>query len=113
MTQAINLQPIAKLVNVGMAIEALNQVSNVIDLGAPHMAVLFGPPGYGKTTLIAEWADAHPRQRIRWMQLGTEGDVSASFMDDLAGVLELPLASEGSIAPARSGSASTRRWRRS
>ena len=49
MTQAINLQPIAKLVNVGMAIEALNQVSNVIDLGAPHMAVLFGPPGYGKT----------------------------------------------------------------
>lgn len=82
------------------------RLTALLDLAShQRLAIVVAPPGYGKTTLIAEWADAHPRQRIRWMQLGTEGDVSASFMDDLAGVLELPLASEGSIAPARSGSA--------
>ena len=42
-------QQVAKLANVGFAIEAINQVTNVEDLGAPHMAVLYGPPGYGKT----------------------------------------------------------------
>lgn len=40
---------VAKLANVGLALEAMNQISNIKDIGAPHMAVLSGPPGFGKT----------------------------------------------------------------
>jgi DNA transposition AAA+ family ATPase len=54
-------QPVAKLTNVAFAIEALNQVTNVEDLGAPHMAVLFGQPGLGKTQ--AAMYLAHPQGR--------------------------------------------------
>lgn len=54
-------QQVAKLTNVAFAIEAFNQVSAVNDLGAPHMAVLFGPPGYGKTQ--AAMFLAHPQGR--------------------------------------------------
>lgn len=54
-------QPVAKLTNVGFAIEALSQITNVEDLGAPHMAVLFGPPGYGKTQ--AAMFLSHPQGR--------------------------------------------------
>lgn len=54
-------QQVAKLTNVAFAIEAINQVTNVDDLGAPHMAVLFGPPGFGKTQ--AAMFLAHPQGR--------------------------------------------------
>lgn len=52
-------QQVAKLTNVAFAIEAINQVTDVNDLGAPHMAVLFGPPGLGKTQ--AAMYLAHPQ----------------------------------------------------
>lgn len=52
-------QQVAKLTNVAFAIEAINQVTDVQDLGAPHMAVLYGPPGYGKTQ--AAMYLAHPQ----------------------------------------------------
>jgi DNA transposition AAA+ family ATPase len=54
-------QPVAKLTNVAFALEAINQVTDVNDLGAPHMAVLYGPPGYGKTQ--AAMYLAHPQGR--------------------------------------------------
>ncbi|MFM9902160.1 MAG: AAA family ATPase [Polaromonas sp.] len=54
-------QHVAKLTNVAFAIEAINQVTDVNDLGAPHMAVLYGPPGYGKTQ--AAMYLAHPQGR--------------------------------------------------
>jgi len=54
-------QQVAKLTNVGFAIEAINQVTDVHDLGAPHMAVLYGPPGMGKTQ--AAMYLAHPNGR--------------------------------------------------
>jgi DNA transposition AAA+ family ATPase len=54
-------QQVAKLTNVAYAIEAINQVTDVDDLGAPHMAVLYGPPGYGKTQ--AAMYLAHPQGR--------------------------------------------------
>lgn len=54
-------QQVAKLTNVAFALEAINQVTNVDDLGAPHMAVLYGPPGYGKTQ--AAMYLAHPQGR--------------------------------------------------
>lgn len=54
-------QQVAKLTNVAYAIEAITQVTNVNDLGAPHMAVLYGPPGYGKTQ--AAMYLAHPQGR--------------------------------------------------
>ncbi|MDO8776587.1 MAG: ATP-binding protein [Burkholderiaceae bacterium] len=54
-------QQVAKLTNVAFAIEAINQVTDVEDLGAPHMAVLYGPPGYGKTQ--AAMYLAHPQGR--------------------------------------------------
>lgn len=54
-------QQVAKLTNVAFAIEAINQVTDVDDLGAPHMAVLYGPPGYGKTQ--AAMYLAHPQGR--------------------------------------------------
>lgn len=54
-------QQVAKLTNVAFAIEAINQVTDVDDLGAPHMAVLYGPPGFGKTQ--AAMYLAHPQGR--------------------------------------------------
>lgn len=54
-------QHVAKLTNVAFAIEAINQVTDVNDLGAPHMAVLYGPPGFGKTQ--AAMYLAHPQGR--------------------------------------------------
>jgi DNA transposition AAA+ family ATPase len=54
-------QQVAKLTNVAFAIEAINQVTDVEDLGAPHMAVLYGPPGFGKTQ--AAMYLAHPQGR--------------------------------------------------
>ena len=54
-------QQVAKLTNVAFAVEAINQVTDVNDLGAPHMAVLYGPPGYGKTQ--AAMYLAHPQGR--------------------------------------------------
>lgn len=54
-------QQVAKLTNVAFAIEAISQVTDVDDLGAPHMAVLYGPPGYGKTQ--AAMYLAHPQGR--------------------------------------------------
>lgn len=54
-------QPVAKLTNVAFALEAIKQVTDVDDPGAPHMAVLFGPPGYGKTQ--AAMFLAHPAGR--------------------------------------------------
>jgi LuxR family maltose regulon positive regulatory protein len=82
------------------------RLTALLDLAShQRLAIVVAPPGYGKTTLLAAWADAHPRQRIRWMQLGTEGDVSASFVADLADVLGLAGATDGPIGPVRSGSA--------
>lgn len=52
-------QQVAKLTNVAFAIEAINQVTDINDLGAPHMAVLYGPPGFGKTQ--AAMYLAHPQ----------------------------------------------------
>ena len=52
-------QQVAKLTNVAFAIEAMKAVSDADDAGAPHMAVLFGPPGYGKTQ--AAMYLAHPQ----------------------------------------------------
>ena len=54
-------QQVAKLTNVAFALEAIKQVTDVDDVGAPHMAVLFGPPGYGKTQ--AAMFLAHPAGR--------------------------------------------------
>lgn len=57
-------QQVAKLTNVAFAIEAINQVTDVEDLGAPHMAVLFGPPGYGKTQAAMYLAHPHGRNAL-------------------------------------------------
>ena len=54
-------QQVAKLTNVAFALEAIKQVTDVEDPGAPHMAVLYGPPGYGKTQ--AAMFLAHPNGR--------------------------------------------------
>ena len=52
-------QQVAKLTNVAFALEAMMAVTDAEDTGAPHMAVLFGPPGYGKTQ--AAMYLAHPQ----------------------------------------------------
>lgn len=52
-------QQVAKLTNVAFALEAMMAVTDADDAGAPHMAVLFGPPGYGKTQ--AAMYLAHPQ----------------------------------------------------
>lgn len=52
---------VAKLTNVGLALEAMSQISNIRDIGAPHMAVLSGPPGMGKTNAAIYLA--HPLGR--------------------------------------------------
>lgn len=57
-------QPVAKLTNVAFALEAIKQVTDVDDPGAPHMAVLYGPPGYGKTQAAMFLAHPHGRNAV-------------------------------------------------
>lgn len=54
-------QQVAKLTNVAIAIQAISEITDVVDIGAPHMAVLYGPPGYGKTQ--AAMYLSHPQGR--------------------------------------------------
>jgi LuxR family maltose regulon positive regulatory protein len=44
--------------------------------GAP-LALIAAPPGYGKTTLVAEWADRDPRP-FAWVRLGGRGGDAAA-----------------------------------
>jgi DNA transposition AAA+ family ATPase len=55
---------VAKVTNVAYAIEALNQVTDVDQVGAPHMAVLYGPPGYGKTHAAMYLAHSQGRNAV-------------------------------------------------
>src|SRR3954462_13319898 len=58
-------------------------------MGSPHPAVtlLTAPAGCGKTTLLAEWAEADPR-RFAWVQLTAADDDPRPLLRTIAAALE-------------------------
>lgn len=55
-----------------------------------RVTVVVAPPGYGKTVVVAQWARAHPRARVRWLTLRPEHDEGSRLAADLCAVLGVP-----------------------
>src|SRR5436309_3918325 len=55
-------------------------VQRLIDCAGAALAIVVGPPGYGKSTLLAEWAQCDRRPFV-WLALGQhEPEAVASLM---------------------------------
>ncbi|HET7487829.1 MAG TPA: LuxR C-terminal-related transcriptional regulator [Acidimicrobiales bacterium] len=78
-----------------------HRIASLLDLAVhQRLTIVVAPPGYGKTVLLAQWAHAHPRQRVRWLTLRPEDDDAATLARDLRDALGAP-----APAPDRLGSA--------
>src|SRR3954447_19298319 len=64
-------------------------VECLADPSAPPLALVAAPAGYGKTTLLAEWA-AHERRPVEWIALSPEHDDPALLAAALGRVLDRP-----------------------
>src|SRR4051812_25258472 len=66
------------------------RLTSLLDLAVhQRLTTAVAPPGYGKTVLLAQWAAAHPRQRVRWLTLGPDDNDPASFTRHLRGALDV------------------------
>ncbi len=72
-------------------------VSRLIEAHDAAFALLVAPPGYGKSTLLCEWAESDPRPFV-WVTLDEHNSRSA---EHAATAVRDALADSGSIAPAR------------
>src|SRR5687768_15424447 len=63
----------------------------LLDLAAhQRLLAVVAPPGYGKTSLLAQWADDQRARRVRWVTLTAEHNDPARLALDLCGALEGP-----------------------
>ena len=61
--------------------------------GPARVTVVIAPAGWGKTTLLAQWArDPHERRRIAWVSLDAADDEPVRFWSDVLNAL-------GAVAP--------------
>jgi LuxR family maltose regulon positive regulatory protein len=51
------------------------------------MVVVLAPPGYGKTTLLAQWADRDPR-RFAWLTIGPDDNDPSVLLRHIAAALD-------------------------
>ena len=63
--------------------------------GAPVL-VLDAPVGYGKTTLLRQWAEADPRP-VRWIPLDGSHDDPAVLLGDVLGALNATEPVDGNV----------------
>jgi LuxR family maltose regulon positive regulatory protein len=65
-------------------------VDRLVDPAGPPLALITAPAGYGRTTLLAEWALDDPRG-VAWIALGAEHDDDPSLLAaEIARALERP-----------------------
>src|SRR4051812_26531927 len=55
-----------------------------------RITVVVAPPGYGKTTLLAQWAAQNRQPRVRWLTINPRHNHSAHFAADLRRALDPP-----------------------
>jgi LuxR family maltose regulon positive regulatory protein len=58
--------------------------------GGPQLVTVVGPPGYGKTTLLAQWAAAEGRE-VAWVTLDEHDDDPAALLASLVAALSQAL----------------------
>ena len=64
------------------------RLTALLDLAThQRLTIVAAPPGYGKTTLLAEWAAGRPRRRVRWLRVEPGADGQGAFADDLVAAL--------------------------
>ena len=67
---------------------ARRRIVSLLDLALhQRLTMVVTAPGYGKTVLLAQWAAAHPRQRIRWLTLTAAHNEAATLTRDLGSAL--------------------------
>lgn len=60
----------------------------MLDIGlARKLTLLLAPAGFGKTTLLAQWA-AHSQRQVAWITLGNEENDPSRFLAYLVGALQ-------------------------
>ena len=68
----------------------------LLDIAAhQRLTIVAAPPGYGKTTLLAQWAHAHPQRRVRWLRVTGGPDAAAGFPAALRAALGIDEADGG------------------
>ena len=66
-----------------------DRLLHLLDLAAmQRLTTVVAPPGYGKTTLLAQWAARQAGDRVRWLAIGPEHDTARRLAEDLCGALE-------------------------
>jgi LuxR family transcriptional regulator, maltose regulon positive regulatory protein len=55
-----------------------------------RLTMVIGPPGYGKTVLLSQWAAARRSERVRWLSLGPGHNDPATLGLDLVAALARP-----------------------
>ena len=61
-------------------------IARLLQGGDPPLVLLVAPAGYGKTTLLAQWAEEETRP-VAWLALGPEYDDAQSLFDAVADAL--------------------------
>ncbi len=65
-----------------------DRLTHLLDLAAmQRLTTVVAPPGYGKTTLLAQWAAGRAGDRVRWLTIGPEHAVARRLAEDLCGAL--------------------------
>ncbi len=72
----------------------------LLDLAAhQRLTIVSAPPGYGKTVLLAQWATANPRRRVRWLVLEPSHDDPTTLNRNLRRALGVESASRHAASP--------------
>jgi LuxR family transcriptional regulator, maltose regulon positive regulatory protein len=59
----------------------------VLGHGSPRLTLVAAPPGFGKTTLLAEWAAAEDGPAVAWLSLDEDDNDPARFFEYLVAAL--------------------------
>ncbi len=78
-----------------------NRLDDLLSDAVQHrLTVVTGPPGAGKTVMLAGWATRHPDRRVAWVSLEAADDDPQRFWQTLAGALRpFGHSSEGFTTP--------------
>ena len=86
---AAHREPAPELPDVPLFAVARRRLISLLDIAAhQQLTIVVAPPGYGKTVLLAQWARAHPAQRVRWFTLAPEDNDAPTFARRLRAALD-------------------------
>src|SRR3954447_17153120 len=68
-----------------------DRIVRMLDLAFhQRVTIVVAPAGYGKTTLLSQWAASHLPGRVRWLSITDDHDDPFRLAADLCRVLESP-----------------------